>query len=60
MKYLLIEFTKGLVCQAYQELTDDGAMVVRYLDLNGNELVLPGVTESRVVNSEYVTPGWAV
>lgn len=60
MKYLLIEFTKGLECQAYQEITDDGMNVVRFLDLAGNELVLPEVTESRVVNPEYVVPDWAV
>lgn len=59
MKYLLIEFTKGISGRAYQELTDDGTQVVRYLDLAGNELALPAVTESRVVNAEYTVPEWA-
>jgi len=60
MRYLLIEFTKGLECQAYQELTDDGSEVARYLDLDGNELTLPEVTESRVLKPEYVVPEWSV
>lgn len=59
MKYLRIEFTLGLKCEAYQELTEDGEMVTRYLDLDGKELSLPDVTESKVVNPEYETPSWA-
>lgn len=60
MKYLLIEFTKGLQTQAYQEISDDGQTVLRFLDLSGNELVLPEVTESHVVLQEYQHPEWSV
>lgn len=58
MKYLLIEFTKGLECQAYQEI-DESGVVQRYLDMDGNELVLPKITESRVLNEDYVIPEFA-
>lgn len=55
MRYILVEFTKGIECQAYQEI-DDNNVVQRYVDLYGNELVPPKVTESRVVTGDYVTP----
>jgi len=58
MKYLLVEFTKGLECQAYQEIDENG-MTQRYLDTNGVELKLPKVTESRVISDDYVTPEFA-
>lgn len=58
MQYLLIEFTLGLECQAYQEI--ENGVVIRYTDLQGNTLALPEVTESYVVDKNYVTPEWAV
>lgn len=58
MRYILIEFTVGLQQQAYQEVNERG-VVVRYLDLDGNTLVLPPVTESKVLNDNPGTPSWA-
>lgn len=55
-KYIHIRFTKGLHCDAYQEISPDGSQVLRYLDMNGAEIVLPDVTESGVVNKSFVTP----
>jgi hypothetical protein len=59
MRYILIEFTKGLFQQAYQEVNERG-VVVRYLDLNGDELELPEVTESKVLDDSPERPVWAV
>lgn len=58
MRYILVQFTKGLECQAYQEI-DEGGNVIRYVDLDGNELTLPKITESRVISDDYVTPEFA-
>lgn len=57
MQYILIEFTFGLNCQAYQEV--ENGYVVRYTDLDGNTLELPEVTESRVINANPPIPEWA-
>lgn len=37
MRYIKIQFTKGLECTAYQEV-DDRGYVVRYLDDQGNAI----------------------
>lgn len=58
MEYILIEFTVGLEQQAYQVIS--GGQVQKYVDLDGNDLVLPDVTESRVVNANPERPSWAV
>jgi hypothetical protein len=57
MEYILIDFTLGLECQAYQEILN--GEVVRYCDLNGVTLELPAVTESHVVNANPDKPEWA-
>lgn len=58
MQYILIEFTKGLECQAYQEINE--GQLVRYCDLDGNTLVLPEVTESIVINASPGLPSWGI
>ena len=51
-KYLRVQFTKGLAIQGYQVI-ENGA-VQRFVDLAGNELVLPDVVEyHHVVQSDY-------
>lgn len=52
MKYIKIQFTLGLNCLAWQEIDDTSMTVVRYLDLDGNTLSLPAITESHVVDPE--------
>jgi len=56
MEHNLIQFTKGLDCQAYQEIVD--GIVICHRDLDGNILELPEVTESYFVST--ATPDWAV
>lgn len=51
MYYIKIAFTKGLECDAFQEV-DDSGIVLRYLDISGIELVLPEITESHVIDPE--------
>ena len=53
MKYILIQFTLGLTCQAYQVI-DENMCVVGYVDLQCQPLELPEVTESYVVNGELL------
>ena len=52
MKYIKIKFTLGLYCEAYQVI--DNMVVVGYVDLEGNPLELPEVTESEVVTGELL------
>lgn len=56
MRYIKVEFTKGIECLAWQEVEDE--QVVRYLGMEGDELVLPEITESRVITEDEV-PEWA-
>lgn len=56
MEYIKIKFTLGLDCEAYQEVRNGD--VLRYLDLDGNELTLPDVTESHVIETESF-PVWS-
>lgn len=49
MRYIKILFTKGLTCEAFQEV-DISGNVTRYINMEGEELVLPEVTESEVVS----------
>jgi hypothetical protein len=56
MQYIFIRFTKGLDCEAYQEINDGN--LVRYTDLEGNTLELPEVTESYVVDPNPSKPSW--
>ena len=51
MKYIEIKFTLGLDCEAYQVI-DENMCVVNYVDLQGNPLELPEVTESMVIDPE--------
>jgi hypothetical protein len=53
MKYIKIQFTLGLECEAYQVI-DDNMCVVDYVDLQGNPLELPEVTESKVLTGEIL------
>lgn len=57
MQYILIEFTVGLECHAYQEI--ENGMVMRYTDMDGHTLELPSVTESHVIDANPQTPEWA-
>tara|TARA_R110000868_G_scaffold32_2_gene296 strand:- start:3033 stop:3239 length:207 start_codon:yes stop_codon:yes gene_type:complete len=50
MKYIKIKFTFGLDCEAYQVLNN--MLVVGYVDLDGNPLELPEITESMVIDPE--------
>jgi hypothetical protein len=52
MTYNRIEFTFGLIQEALQEI-DEYGNVVRYLELNGDELILPLITESKVIEENY-------
>jgi len=52
MKYIKIKFTLGLDCEAYQVV--DNMVVVDYVDLEGNSLELPEVTESEVITGEIL------
>jgi hypothetical protein len=52
MKYIKIKFTLGLDCEAYQVV--DNMVVVGYIDLQGNPLELPEVTESQVLTGELL------
>jgi len=52
MKYNLIEFTLGLKQQALQEINEYG-ICTRYLNLDGTEINVPLITESRVVEEDY-------
>lgn len=57
MRYIRVEFTFGIECLAWQEV-DESGVVTRYLDDAGDEIVVPDVTESKVV-SEDEKPAWA-
>lgn len=58
MEYIKIIFTKGLDCEAYQEISN--GVVVRYCDLDGATIFLPSITESHVVDAFPPTPFWAL
>lgn len=58
MHCIKIEFTKGLLQQAYQEI-DENQVVINYRDLSGNILELPPVTESKVIDANPEMPIWA-
>lgn len=58
MRLIKVRFTVGLDCEAYQDI-DIRGVCTRYLDLDGNELVLPEVTESHVINDNPELPSWA-
>ena len=51
MKYIKIQFTLGLACEAYQVI-DRNMTVIDYVDLNGQHIDVPEVTESVVVDCE--------
>jgi len=53
MKYIKIQFTLGLECDAYQVL-DENMCVVGFINLDGSELILPEVTESKVLIGEVL------
>ncbi len=53
MRYIKIQFTLGLTCQAYQVI-DENMCVVGYVDLQCQPLELPEVTESYVIDGEIL------
>lgn len=53
MKYIKIQFTLGLDCAAYQVL-DENMCVVGFVNLDGSELTLPEVTESKVITGDIL------
>jgi hypothetical protein len=53
MKYIKIQFTLGLECEAYQVI-DENMCVAGYVNLDGSELILPEVTESKVLTGEIL------
>jgi hypothetical protein len=53
MNLIKIQFTLGLECEAYQVL-DENMCVVGFINLDGSELILPEVTESKVVTGEVL------
>jgi hypothetical protein len=55
MQFNKILFTSGIECEAYQVISDYGA-VLAYLDSEGKEMVLPDGTESHVVEEDAKTP----
>ncbi len=59
-QYILVEFTKGFPSpvKAYQEIKN--GILLCYKDLEGRELALPAVTESRVINPNPTKPKWAI
>lgn len=46
----------ALDMQVYQVVSDDGTAHIGYVDLTGQEITIPEVQESRVLNQQYVTP----
>ena len=52
MLYIKIKFTKGLNCEAYQKIEPQQMVCVGYVDLKGNDIELPEVTESIVIDPE--------
>lgn len=56
MEYILIQFTEGLNCQAYQEISNGNLQ--RYLDLQGSPLTPPLITESHVINATPERLDW--
>lgn len=55
--YIKIEFTLGLKGEAYQVVR--AGRCIGFVDLDGNELIPPEVTESRVVEENPERPKWA-
>lgn len=49
----------ALSCEGYQEISDDMSSVGRFLDLNGNTLVIPEVQEMRITSKTPVEPNFA-
>lgn len=52
MIYIKIRFTKGLECEAYQKIDPQVMVCIGYVDLQGNDIELPEVTESIVIDPE--------
>lgn len=57
MRYILIRFTFGLECLAYQ-VVDQTGVLVKYVDEDGQDLELPGVTESEVIDDSPAIKDW--
>lgn len=55
MRYIKIQFTKGLDMAAYQEVSDRGE-VVAYVGEDGNEFLVPDGCESHVVEDDAIPP----
>lgn len=57
MQYIKIKFTKGLDCEAYQEIANGEVVVIK--DINGKILDITN-TESHVIDSHPSFPAWGV
>jgi hypothetical protein len=53
MQYIKIKFILGLDCEAYQVINEN-MIVIGHIDLQGEPLELPEVTESQVVTGEIL------
>lgn len=56
-EYYLCEFEYGYNGQFYQEISN--GQVVRYADLDGNDLTLEGAYGCRIINLNPEIPVWA-
>ena len=56
-EYYLCEFEYGYEGQFYQVVSN--GQVVRYTDLDGNDLTLEGAYGCRIINSNPDRPVWA-
>lgn len=56
-EFYLCEFEYGYTGQFYQEVFN--GQVVRYTDLDGNDLILEGAYGCRIINSNPGRPSWA-
>lgn len=72
-KYLLIELMNTYICpegkeheikgalkgQAYMILDDAGTSFLGYKNIDGSDLVLPEIQESKVIDKNAKKPDWA-
>lgn len=56
LAYILIQFTEGLSCQAYQVI--DNNQLIGYVNLDGSVLVVPNVTGSHVIDALPAKQDW--
>lgn len=56
MQYILIEFTKGIECRAYQVISN--GILIGYVDENGQELIPPEIVEGGVLDANPPRLDW--